>query len=299
VVGFSWGGIANVFAAARDNRITALVCLDGSIRYWPKLIAEAKVVTPERITVPMLFAGEPTASIENLLREGDDLSGSFLNQLVYSDFYFMNMAPMVHQDFNSESLRFKRDSAYQEFSREEASLAHSWVARYVRHFLDAYLKKADSSVAFLNAKPVANGAPQHLFTVEARPASTTPSTLLSLAEHLSKVGYDKALEVYRSMQKRKPGFQLSERDMNRWAYQMLGAGKVKAAIEIFKLEGLSYPDSWNAFDSLAEGYEADKDTAEAIRHYQRSLELNPKNDHAVEQLKTLRAVPGAAALKNP
>jgi len=33
--GFSWGGISNLFAAARDNRIDALVALDGSMRYYP------------------------------------------------------------------------------------------------------------------------------------------------------------------------------------------------------------------------------------------------------------------------
>jgi hypothetical protein len=37
VAGFSWGGIANLFAAAHDSRITALVALDGSMRYFPGL----------------------------------------------------------------------------------------------------------------------------------------------------------------------------------------------------------------------------------------------------------------------
>jgi dienelactone hydrolase len=32
VVGFSWGGLANVLAAAKDDRIRALVSLDGSVR---------------------------------------------------------------------------------------------------------------------------------------------------------------------------------------------------------------------------------------------------------------------------
>jgi hypothetical protein len=42
VVGYSWGGIANLFAAARDSRIDALVALDGSIDFdtliWPHSI---------------------------------------------------------------------------------------------------------------------------------------------------------------------------------------------------------------------------------------------------------------------
>src|SRR5262249_48334464 len=38
VMGHSWGGISNVFAAARDSRIGALVALDGSARYYPALV---------------------------------------------------------------------------------------------------------------------------------------------------------------------------------------------------------------------------------------------------------------------
>ncbi len=35
VAGYSWGGISNVFAAARDSRISALINLDGSVRFLP------------------------------------------------------------------------------------------------------------------------------------------------------------------------------------------------------------------------------------------------------------------------
>jgi dienelactone hydrolase len=55
VAGFSWGGISNLFAAARDNRIDALVALDGSMRYFPGLVKAATDVHPEQMTIPMLF----------------------------------------------------------------------------------------------------------------------------------------------------------------------------------------------------------------------------------------------------
>ncbi len=52
VVGFSWGGLANVIAAARDPRIDALVSLDGSARYWPGIVEKAADVHPENMTIP-------------------------------------------------------------------------------------------------------------------------------------------------------------------------------------------------------------------------------------------------------
>ena len=55
VVGFSWGGIAGLFAAVRDNRIDALVALDGSMRYFPGVVKEAGDVHPEQMSIPLLF----------------------------------------------------------------------------------------------------------------------------------------------------------------------------------------------------------------------------------------------------
>jgi pimeloyl-ACP methyl ester carboxylesterase len=46
VAGFSWGGISNLFAAARDSRIDALVAFDGSMRYFPGLVRQAGDVHP-------------------------------------------------------------------------------------------------------------------------------------------------------------------------------------------------------------------------------------------------------------
>src|SRR5450830_411808 len=68
-VGFSWGGRANVFAAAKSARIKALVSLDGSVRSYPQLIADSKYVTPLTVTVavavavPMLSIGSASQSI--------------------------------------------------------------------------------------------------------------------------------------------------------------------------------------------------------------------------------------------
>jgi D-alanyl-D-alanine-carboxypeptidase/D-alanyl-D-alanine-endopeptidase len=62
---------------------------------------------------------------------------------------------------------------------------------------------------------------------------------------------------------------------------------VAQAIEIFKLNVSLYPQSWNVYDSLAEAYENVGDKSSAVKNYERSLAMNPKNDHAVERLKAL------------
>src|SRR5580700_9166914 len=67
VGGFSWGGISNLFAAARDNRIDALFALDGSMRYFPGLVKAADV-HPEYMTIPMLFFTQGPTSLEQEAR---------------------------------------------------------------------------------------------------------------------------------------------------------------------------------------------------------------------------------------
>lgn len=59
-------------------------------------------------------------------------------------------------------------------------------------------------------------------------------------------------------------------------------------VEVFQLNAAENPDSWNVFDSLAEGYANQGKTELAIEHYEQSLVLNPDNQNGVDQLSILR-----------
>ena len=100
-------------------------------------------------------------------------------------------------------------------------------------------------------------------------------------------GFDHAIEVAGELAKSRAGFSLDDNEVNLWAYSLLRKGKKQEALDIFKLNTALHPDSWNDYDSEAEGYAGVGDTANAIKFYRRSLELNPNNTNAVEQLKKL------------
>jgi CubicO group peptidase (beta-lactamase class C family) len=117
-------------------------------------------------------------------------------------------------------------------------------------------------------------------------AASDPVTALKM--QLRKRGYDRAVEVYKELKKKNPNFQPTENDLNDWAYRMLnGGGKPKEALEIFKLNVFLYPASANVYDSVAEAYEKNGEREPAIKNYRRSLELDPKNTNAAQQLKKL------------
>ena len=81
-------------------------------------------------------------------------------------------------------------------------------------------------------------------------------------------------------------------DFNEWAlnqlgYQLLGINRVQDAIEIFKLNIEEYPDAFNPYDSLGEGYMIAGDKELAIKYYKKSLELNPDNENAVKMIERM------------
>lgn len=105
--------------------------------------------------------------------------------------------------------------------------------------------------------------------------------------------HDKGIEAvvaqYRDLKANGMGeFYSSESDTNSLGYKLLGLDKTQAAIAIFELNVESFPNSGNAYDSLAEANLKAGNTALAIQHYERSRQLDPKNSNAVEMLKKLK-----------
>lgn len=172
VIGFSWGGLSNVVAAARDKRIGALVSLEGAFRYEPKYVdggaSAAKDVTPARVTVPLLYVAAAPRSVEDLNTGQIDTRFSFMNAMKNSDVYIATMRPMQHLDFGSQLLRFSAPDKASEYSRDEVVTAYGWTVRYVQAFLDAYLKRSVDAHAFLQKAAGENGSPRHMMTIEKR-----------------------------------------------------------------------------------------------------------------------------------
>lgn len=117
-------------------------------------------------------------------------------------------------------------------------------------------------------------------------AASDPVTALRM--ELRERGYEKAIEVYQELKRKDLLFQPTENDLNEWAYRMMnGGGKPKEALEIFKLNVFLYPNSANVYDSVAEAYAVNGNRELAIKNYKRSLELDPQNTNAAQQLKKL------------
>jgi CubicO group peptidase (beta-lactamase class C family) len=101
-------------------------------------------------------------------------------------------------------------------------------------------------------------------------------------------GADKALEAYRNKRAGDTTQKINEQDMNSLGYSLIRLKKIDDALAVFKQNTDDFPQSWNAWDSYAEGY-MDKGNKElAIKYYQKSLELNPQSENGKKMLAQLQ-----------
>jgi dienelactone hydrolase len=288
VAGFSWGGLANVFAASRSTRIKALVSLDGSVRYYPQLISAAGSVMPANTAVPMLSIGARPESMERLTERDRTPPVSFLNKMVFSDVYLATMHPMEHRDFAGQSIRLSLDASFTEYNRDEVRVAYSWTVRYTRAFLDAYLKQDGAALAFLKAQPIANGVPAHMMGMKVRPASATPPSKAAFVAEFKRRQFRDAGAIYGAMQKDAPEFRMHAAEVKALGDELLEKKNPRGAVDLFKL-GIVLAPRWGALqNSLAEAYEAAGEPKLALAAYEQALALDPAMPGSAARVKVLK-----------
>ena len=114
------------------------------------------------------------------------------------------------------------------------------------------------------------------------------SAAYRIEQEINKNGIKAGLKRFREI-KSDPENKLyfEESEFNAMGYRLMGNGKIREAIEVFKLNVELHPDSANAYDSLGEAYMNSGDKKNAVKNYKKSLELNPENNNAKEMLKRL------------
>lgn len=112
-------------------------------------------------------------------------------------------------------------------------------------------------------------------------------TLLSIIVNRN---VDDAIETYEILKfDHEDDYNFKESQLNTLGYQLLQLGLKKEAVKIFKLNVEQFPNSFNVYDSLGEGYMISGDKKNAIKNYEKSLKLNPDNDNAKKMLEQLNS----------
>jgi pimeloyl-ACP methyl ester carboxylesterase len=188
-IGFSWGGLSNLFAASRDERIKALVSLDGSERYFPGLVKASGTVHPDQMSIPLLYFEEGNQSLEDQDRLNSRFHAdgpSVLNQWVRGDLITIRMLGLFHPEFCSIAYRNAELWEHElpnlqiaDYDRADGLVGYSWVMRYTKAFLDSYLNNDTAAATFLKAQPGMNGVPNHTMSIKLKrstPVANGPSS---------------------------------------------------------------------------------------------------------------------------
>jgi len=98
---------------------------------------------------------------------------------------------------------------------------------------------------------------------------------------------EKANQLIEEYLKKPDSYEVTERDFNRLGYQFLRSQKTDNSLLTFASATLIFPNSSNMYDSYGEALLQSGKKEEAIKMYQKSLELNPDNENGKKVLKEL------------
>jgi tetratricopeptide (TPR) repeat protein len=115
-----------------------------------------------------------------------------------------------------------------------------------------------------------------------------------LGEQYRAKGIQAALDDYAALRKKfygRAAFDFGEGSLNSFGYDLLEKKDAAGAVQVFKLNVETFPESGNAWDSLAEAYMKAGDPKNAQLNYEKSLTLDPTNQNAKDMLKKMKESP--------
>jgi CubicO group peptidase (beta-lactamase class C family) len=122
-----------------------------------------------------------------------------------------------------------------------------------------------------------------------QPASFVKSMQIAMINQIEKNSGSALVAFYKKLKDNKSAYDFSKAEslLNNLGYHLLQKNRVKDAVTFLQFATEEYPESSNAFDSYAEALMKDGQREKAIQMYRRSLALNPDNNNAATQIKTL------------
>lgn len=132
------------------------------------------------------------------------------------------------------------------------------------------------------------GRDLHASNVETAWRLQSESAARALESLIESRGLEAAVAEYKKSIAGNGRYALDENEMNVLGYRYLQGGKTAEASAVFEINAGAFPESWNAWDSLAESYLYSRDREKAEIHYAKSVALNPENQNGKDMLSELR-----------
>jgi len=292
VAGFSFGGISNVLAQMKNEKVKAIVCLDGSVKYQLGKLLASPFADLSKVDVPFIFMSQKDIPMEVMKADKIDMTLNnqfwFYDSLKFSDAYYLKFNDLTHSYFSSMGVLFQERDLRQDKNDSEIIMSYGWVNQYALNFLNVYLKDNNESLQFMKVEPGKNGVKSDVITIDRKKSQKRKTTFEDFNESAMKQGYKDLESLNNQIKDQNPDFKLQEWKLNNLGLQLVFKKKFQEGISILSLATQLFPNSANAFDSLAEGYLEVGNDQLAIVNFNQSLKLDPQNQNAIDKLKIVK-----------
>jgi dienelactone hydrolase len=285
--GMSWGGMSNILFAERNSRVGAVVTLDGAITMPEelKLIESLPGYAHKKFRASYLQL--MTAPEAAKFRPKDT---RFYESLKYANAYMIQFTGVDHGEYSVDLLRLRNSS-----ETDPARIAYlegfaRTIMRYTAEFFDAFLKGKSEARAFLDNPPETNGVPPGLIQRTAsKAAHPAPPNRDDFARLVREQGIAAAAKVFQDAEVVDPDLAslMTSSLLGPLFMAAFEAGKNEEALEICRFWARRIPQEPGPFFSMARIYRKTGQTDEAVRCYEKILELVPEGRTAESARKAL------------
>lgn len=193
------------------------------------------------------------------------------------------------------TLQSRVAAAYQAAGIDSAIAAYEalrqrFYGRAIYDFSEVALAEVAAGIAAANR--LADAERLHELNVRTNPESDFARlqyVSVALNHAFSAEGVAGGVSRHTELRDRFGGTPFPEPLLNTLGYSLLRRQRMAEAVAVLRINAATYPRSSNVHDSLGEALAASGDVPEAIRSYERAVELDPANANAIARLRALRS----------
>jgi len=293
LMGFSFGGLSNAITVMKNKNISAIVSLDGTERYNYSVLEKSPSFNLDKFNIPYIHFAQKDIPEEVLTSDKIPVELNYKFQLYdslkYSNVHSYKFHNLTHSYFSSFGVLFANRDKRQDKSDDKIMASFKLLSEHTLQFLNATLKNDENAKAFIENSPDKNGFPESLISKTMKKSLETEFDYKDFNDLSLNQDYQGLIPLYKKTVAKHPKFQLEEGMLNTLGLRLsFNPSKMEQGINVFLLALHIYPKSANLYDSLAEAYLFKKDFQNALTSFEKSLELNPENQNAINRLKQLK-----------
>ncbi|MBN1938413.1 MAG: hypothetical protein JW843_02435, partial [Candidatus Aminicenantes bacterium] len=285
--GMSWGGMSNILFAERNSRVAAVVTLDGAITMPEELGLIESLPGYAHKKFRAAFLQLMTTPEEAKFRPKDT---RFFNALLYSDALMVQFSGVDHDEYAVGGLRLRNASETDPARVDALEGFARTIIRYTAEFFDAHLKNKAEAKSFLNNAPEANGIPAGLVKRRAsKSANPPPPGRDDFSRLVREKGIAAAARTFEAAEAVDPDLagMMTSSLLGPLYMEAFQAGKNEEALEICRFWARRMPKEPGPYFSMARIYGKTGQKEEAVRCYEKILELVPEGRSAESARKAL------------